>query len=293
MSNVQLKLDEIWKNDKLPLLLSSSSLNVAPEETTWEGEGDVQNGSVVQGKDGGQYEGDVQCEGVVQYEGGVRCGGGNQYEGVVQEEDDVQGKAGGQHEGGIQLQGDVPRGGFVQDKDAVRCEDDIQIQGGVRHRGVVEDDNAVGDEGESEVDLTIVNDELYNNSSDYTHDHNYSSSVVKQKVKKKSFISSKRRKKYLPEWEKKSEARYKTYILDPYGIKQEKFLCWLYYDGTSMHCRLCEKYSKLKNLNGKTFHYKIIYYTLMYNCNYVFKFFSFFKYTDDNLFKLIKYKLFL
>ncbi len=34
MSNVQLKLDEIWKNDKLPLVLSSSSLNVAPKETT-------------------------------------------------------------------------------------------------------------------------------------------------------------------------------------------------------------------------------------------------------------------
>ncbi len=66
MSNVQLKLDEIWKNDKLPLVLSSSSLNVAPKETTWEGEGYVQDGSDVQGKDGGQYEGDVPREGFLQ-----------------------------------------------------------------------------------------------------------------------------------------------------------------------------------------------------------------------------------
>jgi hypothetical protein len=52
---------------------------------------------------------------------------------------------------------------------------------------------------------------------------------------------------------KKLEAQYKTNILDIYGMKREKYLCWLYFDGTSMRCRLCEKYGKIKHLNGKIF----------------------------------------
>jgi hypothetical protein len=57
-------------------------------------------------------------------------------------------------------------------------------------------------ESENEIEVTSVNDELYNDCSDYTHDHNYLSSTLKQKEKEQSPISSKRRKKYLIEWEK-------------------------------------------------------------------------------------------
>ena len=63
----------------------------------------------------------------------------------------------------------------------------------------------------------------------------------------------KHRTQYLSQWETKSEARFKCYVCDNLGGKKESLLCWLYYENNAMRCRLCEKYGKIKNTNGKNF----------------------------------------
>ena len=35
------------------------------------------------------------------------------------------------------------------------------------------------------------------------------------------------------------------------GERQNKYVCWLYYKDNTTHCKLCEKFSKKKNTNGK------------------------------------------
>ncbi|CAF3937378.1 unnamed protein product, partial [Rotaria sp. Silwood1] len=72
-------------------------------------------------------------------------------------------------------------------------------------------------------------------------------------VKKRALPSArtKHRSQYLHEWEKKPEAHFKTYIYDDFGGKHEKFMCWLYFDNNSMFCRLCQKFGKYRNVNGK------------------------------------------
>jgi len=63
------------------------------------------------------------------------------------------------------------------------------------------------------------------------------------------------RNQYLPPWEEEVEAQYKTFVYDNFGVKNEHFLCWLYVQDNSMRCRLCEKYNKTVNTNGKIFYY--------------------------------------
>ena len=62
---------------------------------------------------------------------------------------------------------------------------------------------------------------------------------------------TKHRSQYLHEWEKKPEAHFKTFVYDDFAVKYERFMCWLYFDNNSMFCRLCQKYGKRRNTNGK------------------------------------------
>ncbi|CAF2094261.1 unnamed protein product [Rotaria magnacalcarata] len=62
---------------------------------------------------------------------------------------------------------------------------------------------------------------------------------------------SKHRTQYLSEWEKRPESHYRTHIFDELGQLHERSICWLYMKEKSMRCRLCEKYGKARNTNGK------------------------------------------
>ncbi|CAF3984796.1 unnamed protein product, partial [Adineta steineri] len=135
------------------------------------------------------------------------------------------------------------------------------VEGGAEHniegdaeRGVECEVNSIPAAHEFDVEIEIVDEELCNNSSSFTQDHNYNSStIVKDNLKKKRSTSARgnHRVRYLPGWEKKDEAQYVTYVFDNFGEKHEKFLRWLYQKNGSMFCCLCEKYGKLKNSNGK------------------------------------------
>ncbi|CAF1446311.1 unnamed protein product [Rotaria sordida] len=246
-SNVQLKLNDIWKNIQPPSVssspFSSSSLNII-SGTTCKGDGqgvscqgDVQGKGGGQAKDGGELsKGDGQNKGLIQLGRGGQSQDDEQSKDLIEFEGDGQNEVLIEFEGGRQNEVLIQLGSGGQTEGVRQHEGDIQLE---------------GSGSENEIEVINANEELYNNCSDNIHDHNNLSSTFKQKEKKRSSISSQCRKKYLPEWEKKVEAQYKTYILDPFGMKQEKYLCWLYFNGTSMHCRLCEKYGKIKNLNGK------------------------------------------
>lgn len=62
------------------------------------------------------------------------------------------------------------------------------------------------------------------------------------------------RNQYLSIWEKHPAAQYKTITYDNFGLKNERFLSWLFYQNNSMRCRLCENYNKTVNTNGKVFY---------------------------------------
>ncbi|CAF5019924.1 unnamed protein product, partial [Rotaria sp. Silwood1] len=105
-------------------------------------------------------------------------------------------------------------------------------------------------------ELPLKTDIIHNNSSNDTPnslpDHDYTSSNSDKNIKKKNLTSQpKYRIQYLTEWEKRPEAQYKIYVFDSFGGRHATFICWLYLKNNSMGCRLCEKYGKRKNSNGK------------------------------------------
>ncbi|CAF3346875.1 unnamed protein product [Rotaria sp. Silwood2] len=65
------------------------------------------------------------------------------------------------------------------------------------------------------------------------------------------------RKNYLSSWENDPASFYSSYSYDALGMKQVKYICWLYKkinenDSSAMlGCRLCEQYRMIKNKNGK------------------------------------------
>ncbi|CAF3165477.1 unnamed protein product [Rotaria sp. Silwood2] len=260
-NNVQLKLNDIWKNIQPPSVssspFSSSSLNFI-SQTTCKGDeqgvscqGDVRGRGGEQATDSGELSkdneqakdgGELSKDNEQAKDGGELSKDDGKNEGLAQLGRSAQSQDDKQSKDLIEFKGDVQNEVLIQLESGEQTEDVRQ------HEGDIQLERSGS---ENEIEVLNCNEELYNNCSDNIHDHNYLSSTFKQKEKKRSSFFSQRRKKYSPEWEKKVEAQYKTYILDPYGMKQEKYLCWLYFNGTSMHCRLCEKYGKIKNLNGK------------------------------------------
>lgn len=63
--------------------------------------------------------------------------------------------------------------------------------------------------------------------------------------------TSKSCRRYLPAWESRPEAMYKTYVCDEFGNRCEKLSPWLYMKDDAMYCALCERHGKKKNSNGK------------------------------------------
>ena len=41
------------------------------------------------------------------------------------------------------------------------------------------------------------------------------------------------------------------HVFDSFVEQEDKYVCWLYYKDNTMHCKLCEKFNKIKNINGK------------------------------------------
>ena len=107
---------------------------------------------------------------------------------------------------------------------------------------------------ESENSVATANGNLNHEPSSLAPDHEYISSSSCPIGCVQEVLSSKRsgrRTQYLPAWEKRAEAQYKTYVFDGFGARHEHLACWLYFHEDSMKCRLCEKYGKRKNSNGK------------------------------------------
>jgi hypothetical protein len=102
------------------------------------------------------------------------------------------------------------------------------------------------------LEVNVVNKNSCNDKSGFLPDHDYDLPNVDRNTGKKNSTSrSKHRSQYLTEWEKRSEAQYKTYVFDGFGGRHETFSCWLYLKNNSMGCRMCEKYGKRKNSNGE------------------------------------------
>ena len=216
MSNIQLKLDDLWNNDKfllncsisateneiysLPLVLPSSAPTPTTElqQTTYANEVELDVGIVI----GNELNAGVTVgnEFVVERDVGV----------VLGNELDAK------RDAGVVLE---------VERDELEVEDEIQV----------------------------INKQSCNESSSSINEHNYSLSTVPKGYEKKQTTSvrSKHRIQYLCAWEKQTEAQYKTYTFDDLGAKHETFMCWLYYKNKSMRCRLCEKYGKTRNTNGK------------------------------------------
>lgn len=77
--------------------------------------------------------------------------------------------------------------------------------------------------------------------------------VLKRTPAKPSKRESRR---YLPAWEKESEAFYRTHASDSSRKLHVKLVCWLYKTNDEngrerLRCKLCEKYQKTINTNGK------------------------------------------
>ena len=68
--------------------------------------------------------------------------------------------------------------------------------------------------------------------------------------------SEKENRRYMPAWERLPQVFYRTYVYDISNIRHEKLICWLY-KGTNkngkdtLRCKLCEKYQKTENSNGR------------------------------------------
>lgn len=104
--------------------------------------------------------------------------------------------------------------------------------------------------------ISIVNGNLDDESSNRVPDHDYSSSSIRHIDCVQEISASKRpkhRTQFLPGWEKRPEAQYKTYVFDGFGARHEQLSCWLSVssDGNSMRCKLCTKRAKGTNANGK------------------------------------------
>ena len=55
---------------------------------------------------------------------------------------------------------------------------------------------------------------------------------------------------YLPDWEKRPAALYKTYVSNESGILCEKLVPWLNFRDNAMYCSLCTRHGKWVNSNG-------------------------------------------
>ncbi|CAM2721721.1 unnamed protein product [Rotaria socialis] len=119
-------------------------------------------------------------------------------------------------------------------------------------------------------DVNLINESLFNSSISVSADEIQLSSVPStskslshlhggilldnnktHKNKDSTPTRSKHRTQYLSEWEKRPESHYRTHIFDELGQLHERSICWLYMKEKSMRCRLCEKYGKARNTNGK------------------------------------------
>ncbi|CAF1558722.1 unnamed protein product [Rotaria sordida] len=239
MNNLQLKLDAFWNKNKssnncvthpteneIHMLLSSSfpSLETVEAQTrTCENEFIFSN-EVIGGDE-------VTVGGEVIAGDEVTVGG----EVIAGDEVTV---------GGEVIAGDeVTVGGEVIVGDDLTVGDEAEVENGL----------VVRNDAENEDEIKIINEPSCNKSLSSKNDQNKNSSVgVKECCNKKiKPVRSNHRTKYKSSWELLTDAQYKTYIFDHCGERQEKFSCWLYYMNNSMHCRLCEKFGKTKNTNGK------------------------------------------
>jgi hypothetical protein len=79
--------------------------------------------------------------------------------------------------------------------------------------------------GQATPEISVVNGNLDDESSSLVPDHEYSSSSSGFAQEVLSSKRSNHRVRYLPAWEKRAEAQYKTYVFDGFGASHEKLLC--------------------------------------------------------------------
>ncbi|CAF4473165.1 unnamed protein product [Rotaria socialis] len=127
------------------------------------------------------------------------------------------------------------------------------------------------DEVETEIILNISNENRALMSTNMAMDHDYDMATIDAatvNVHSPNKSSKEMTSHYLPAWEKQILSFYKTYTFDIFNVRREKLVCWLYNkkdkkENDSLGCKLCEKYQKTFNSNGKmnlwcTIGYKII-----------------------------------
>jgi hypothetical protein len=113
------------------------------------------------------------------------------------------------------------------------------------------------DETESKIMMDCSRVDQIDISSDTADDDDTQSMnqvvVSKQKPTK---LSKKQNRRYLSAWENLPGAYYRTYTYNNLNLRQEKLICWLYKKkdrsgNDTLRCKLCEKYQKTENSNGK------------------------------------------
>jgi hypothetical protein len=109
---------------------------------------------------------------------------------------------------------------------------------------------------EIQCEIVLICEDSSNSASSTINDRGYCSSVERESHAQSISTSTrpKYRTQYLSSWEQRSEALYKTYVIDAFGVQHEQYLRWLYFKGDSMGCRLCEKFGKTRNTNGECRH---------------------------------------
>ncbi|CAF0838331.1 unnamed protein product [Rotaria sordida] len=127
-------------------------------------------------------------------------------------------------------------------------------------------DNKISDQGvviideiETEIIVDSSNENRIHISTNLAMDHDYDMAIVDATTvttDPSNKSSKKTIPRYLPAWEKQLESFYKTYTFDIFGIRHEKLVCWLYNKkdkngNDSLGCKLCQKYQKTLNSNGK------------------------------------------
>ena len=105
-------------------------------------------------------------------------------------------------------------------------------------------------------EVNVVNKNSGNKSTSFLSiDYNLFTDNKSIEKRNSTPVRAKHRVQYLLDWEKRPEARYKTFVFDIFGTKHEESICWLYFEENSMRCRLCEKYNKRTNTNGTSHYY--------------------------------------
>jgi hypothetical protein len=112
----------------------------------------------------------------------------------------------------------------------------------------------------NEIDTSIVMDRSRVDEidilSDTTDDDMQPVNEVIVSKRKSVKLSQKENRRYLSAWEKLPEVFYRTYIYDVFNVRHEKLISWLYKKKNrngkdTLRCKLCEKYQKTENSNGK------------------------------------------